>query len=274
MSDELGDRMKEYEAQEAQRRLIPRLPVLARLDGRSFSNFTRGLHRPYDGRLHQLMVATTRHLVEETGALIGYTQSDEISLVLMQGEAHNSQIWFAGKVQKMVSQMAAQASAFFNVHLPGVLPEKVGQLPTFDCRVWNAPNEDEAVNTLLWRELDATKNSVSMAARHYYSHKDMEDKGRADQMEMLHAKGVNWNDYPDWFKRGSYLRRIVVSRKYTGTELAELPARHAARQNPDLEVVRAEIVELDMPPLMRVVNRNDVVFRGASPITASSPNDE
>ena len=80
MNDALGDRMKEFEMLEAGRRLLPVIPALARIDGRRFSRFTSGLARPYDQRLSDLMIATTKHLVEETNANCGYTQSDEITL--------------------------------------------------------------------------------------------------------------------------------------------------------------------------------------------------
>lgn len=267
MTDEMGDRMKSYEGIEAGRKLIPLLPIVARLDGRSFSKFTAGLKRPYDERLSRLMVATTKHLVEETNALVGYTQSDEISLIMFAPD-WKQQVWFDGKVQKMVSNLASQASAFFNKRLAEHLPEKANLLPTFDCRVWNVPSKDEAVNAILWREIDATKNSVSMATRHYYSHLEMENQGRAAMMEMLFKKGVNWNDYPPEFKRGSYVQRVKSSGRFTAEELDLLPYKHAARFNPLLEVERSMIVQVDMPPLSKVVNRVEVIFDGAKPKTA------
>ncbi len=273
MSDEFGDRMKMYESAEAGRKLIPLLPIVARLDGRSFSNFTRGLKRPYDRRMSGLMAATTVHLVEETNALVGYTQSDEISL-LMYAPDFRGQVWFDGKIQKMVSNLASQASAFFNKHLATFIPEKADALPTFDCRVWNVPNKDEAVNAILWREQDATKNSVSMATRHYYSHLEMENQGRADMMEMLHKKGINWNDYPDFFKRGVYVRRIKTTGKFTAEELEALPPKHAARANPDLAVERHVVCQVEMPPLARVVNRVEVFFDSAEPVVASESSNE
>ena len=117
MSDktDLGDRMKMYESAET-KKLMPLLPVLARLDGKNFSTFTRGLKRPYDERLTKVMVEVTRHLVEVTGAKLGYTQSDEITLT-WYAEHHDSQIYFDGRVFKMVSHLSALASVYFNIHL-------------------------------------------------------------------------------------------------------------------------------------------------------------
>ncbi len=267
MTDEFGDRMKMYEGVEASRKLIPLLPIIARLDGRSFSTFTNGLERPFDRRMSGLMKECTVHLVEETNALIGYTQSDEISLIMFAPD-FRSQVWFDGKVQKMTSNLAAHASAFFNKHLAAFLPEKAHLMPTFDCRVWNVPNKEEAVNAVLWREQDATKNSVSMATRHYYSHKEMENQGRADMMEMLFKKGVNWNDYPDFFKRGSYVRRIKTSGAFTAEEIEALPPKHMARKDSTLTVERSLVVPVDMPPLAKVVNRVAMVFDGEEPKTA------
>lgn len=264
MSDEFGDRMKLYEGMEAHRKLIPLLPIVARIDGRSFSTFTQGLERPYCSRLSELMRDTTKYLVQESGACIGYTQSDEISLVIQQ-QNFDSQVYFGGRIQKIVSQLAAQASVYFNRHLSEFLPEKSGLAPTFDSRVWNVPNQDEAANVILWRELDATKNSVSMATRAHYSHKEMDGKGRADMMDMLHEKGINWNDFPPFFKRGTYIQRRVTSRKFTGPELAKLPPGHNAHKDPDLMVERTDYVQIEMPPFGRVINRVGVIFNGEVP---------
>jgi tRNA(His) 5'-end guanylyltransferase len=264
--DPLGDRMKLYESQEAGRRFIPLLPICIRLDGRSFSRWTKGLGRPYDARLHDLMVAVTRGLVEETNASIGYTQSDEISLVLYSDD-HKSQVYFDGRIQKIVSSLSGFASALFNAMLGDYLPEKsnTGSLATFDCRAWTVPNLDEAVNTVLWREFDATKNSVLQSAHFYYSHNQLLGKHKSEMQDMLMAKGINWNDYPDWFKRGTYVQRRLVSRPYSATEIERLPARHEARTNPDLVVDRHVVQDVAMPPLARVVNRVAVVFHGEAP---------
>ena len=231
-----GDRMKSYEWQETSRRLLPLLPAIARLDGKSFSAFTEGLERPYDSRLSQLMVATTKYLVEETGALCGYTQSDEISLLFYSDDA-KSQIFYAGKVHKMNSVLASMTTAYFNHHKLGALPEKRDALACFDSRVWNVPNREEAANTFLWRERDATKNSISMAARMFYSHEELLGRTSNQLQELLHQKGVNWNDYPSFFKRGSFVQRT-----------------------------QGQVAEVPMPIFDKVTNRVAVLFEGAAPI--------
>lgn len=263
--DDFGDRMKLYEMAEAGRKLMPLLPALARIDGRSFSMFTKGLERPYDKRLSDLMIETTKYLVKETNACCGYTQSDEITLAWLSTD-WDSQIFFDGRISKMTSVLAAQATVFFAYTLPKYLPwEYAAKMPVFDCRVWNVPNVVEGANTFLWREQDATKNSISMAARHYYSHKQLENKNGSEMQEMLWQKG----DYPAFFKRGTFIQRRKSARKFTTDELDRLPEKHEARRNPDLMVERTDYVALDMPPFGKVLNRPEVIFFGEEPKVAN-----
>jgi tRNA(His) 5'-end guanylyltransferase len=271
MDDDLGDRMKLYEGMEAGRRLMPRLPCVARIDGRSFSTFARDLAKPYDPRLSRLMIETTRHLVRESNARIGYTQSDEITLVLYTDNP-KEQLWFDRRVQKMTSQLAAQATAAFNHLLPEYLPEKfarrsLASLPTFDARVWSVPTLAEAANVILWREQDATRNSVESAARAQYSHNALMNRNTREMRAMLRDKGIDWDDYPALFKRGTYIQRRVTHRRFSTEELEALPPKHAARTNPELTVERTDYVEFVMPPFGRVQNREAVVFFGEDPVT-------
>lgn len=267
MKDELGDRMKVYEGVEATRRFLDQLPICARIDGKRFSKFTRDLARPYDERLSRLMVATTRHLVEETTALAGYTQSDEISLLWYQSDP-KAQVFLDRRIQKLTSILASLTTAFFNANLPTYLPEKAVGQALFDCRVWSVPTREEAANTFLWREWDASKNAVSMATRAYYPHAAMHNKSSPEMQEMLFQKGVNWNDYPAFFKRGTFVLRRNISRRFSAEELESLPPRHAARSNPDLVVHRSEVRPVEMPPFGRVTNRVGVLFDGEDPRTA------
>jgi tRNA(His) 5'-end guanylyltransferase len=269
MKDELGNRMKEYELAEAGHRLMPRLPICARIDGKRFSKFTEGLPRPYDVRLSRLMIDTTKYLVEETVARCGYTQSDEISLVWHDEDA-KTQSFLDRRVQKLTSILASMTTAYFNAHLAAAIPERAGALALFDCRVWAVPTRDEAANVFLWRELDASKNSVSMATRAHYSHAEVVDKDNAQMHELLFQKGVNWNDYPPFFKRGTFVRRQQVERAFTATELDALPPQHAARKNPELTVTRTVVAELEMPPFGKVLNRPGVLFDGEAPQTAAA----
>lgn len=265
----LGDRMKQYEGLEAGRKFLPRLPICARLDGKGFSKWTRGLARPYDPRLSDLMVHVTTRLVQHTQAVIGYTQSDEISLVFYSPEP-KAQVFFDGRVQKMTSVLAAMATAWFNAELAERIPERADRPALFDCRTWAVPTREEAANALLWRERDATKNSISMAARHYYPHRDLMHQRRDALHELLHAQGVNWNDYPPFFKRGVFVQRRIHRRRFEAHELEALPPKHAARQDPDLIIERAVVEPLDMPPFGKVTNRVEVIFEAAAPTVAAA----
>jgi len=263
--DSLGDRMKVYEYHETNRRFIKFLPIYARIDGRGFSKFTRGMERPYDKRMSDAMIDTTKVLVEQTHATIGYVQSDEISLVWIPTEhGHN---WFDGKIIKMTSVLAGLTTAAF---ISSMADHFVNwellllKLPHFDARVINMPSETEAANMLLWRSLDATKNAVSMATRHYYSHKAMHLKSQADMNEMLFAKKVNFNDYPYFFKRGTWVRRVTEERVLTTAELSKIPEKH--RLDLDTPLVRNVVRAFDLPPFHKVANRTDVLFRSAVPI--------
>lgn len=264
MSDDLGDRMKLYEQAEAGRRLMPLLPVLARIDGRAFHSFTRGMDRPYDGRFSNAMIETTICLARLTNACMGYTQSDEITLAWHSTDI-KSQIWFDGKIHKMVSQLAAHATLIFNGEVQRTMPGYADRDPTFDARVWNVPNRTEGANVFLWREWDATKNSVSMAADTFYSHNETHGKNGSQKLDMLLAKDVNWNEYPAAFKRGTYVQLRVVSSPFTAAELEALPPKHHARTNPGLTVDRSEFRVIALPPFASIGNREAVIFDGAEP---------
>lgn len=256
----MGDRHKAFEARETMHRLMPGLPVLVRLDGRAFHTFTRGLARPYDERLSRAMIETTKYLVDHTHASVGYTQSDEISLAFPNTDPDN-QVMFDGRVQKLCSVLAAMATAKFNQQILANIPEKAHLLPLFDARVYQYPTLDLAAESFVWRETDATRNSLTMAAHAYYSHKELHKAGYARKHEMLHAKGLNWNDYPDFFKKGTYVRRESTLKELTAAELARIPEKH----RPTGPVMRSVLRELAMPPITRVANVNAVLFEGQEP---------
>lgn len=269
-NDSLGDRMKYLESRETERRFLPMLPICARIDGRGFSNFTRGLKRPYDEALSATMIDATKVLVDETHARIGYTQSDEISLVFL-AEDRDSDIFFSGKVLKMASVLASlTATAFVRAmikHFPHDWQTMLERLPHFDARVWQVPTKAEAANVFLWRNLDATKNATSMAARAFYSHSALHGKNREQMNEMLFAKGVNFDYYPEFFKRGTFVRRVTRQRTLTEAELARIPEKH--RPPPDTLFTRSKVRTLSVPAFSKVVNRVEFIFDGAEPVLAT-----
>ena len=271
MKDDFGQRMKQYEGLESDRRFMPLLPIMARLDGKSFHSFCRGLEKPFDKYFREIMTEVTKYLVKATGALVGYTQSDEISLV-WYSDKYESQVFFDGRIAKMTSVLAAMASSKFNRLLPDYLPFKAHLMPLFDCRVWQVPNQTEAANVFLWREMDAVRNSVALAAQSQFSHKELFGKSCEVMKDMLLTRGIDWGKYPDEFKRGVWIRKTRVTRPFTTTEINKLPPKHQARTNPDLQVERWEIQTLEMPLFQAVMNRGAVIFDGAKP-KVGGPND-
>lgn len=263
--DDLGDRCKQSESTETDRRAMLGLPLLARLDGRAFRTFTRGLQRPYDPGMSRAMIATTRYLVEKMTALVGCTQSDEITLAWYwptRGVDYpDTEYIFGGRFQKIVSVLAGMASAKFCQLLPSLLPGKTHQTPHFDCRVWQVPTLADAADVFVWREDDATKNSITMAAAAHYSDRQLHGKGSSDKQEMLWQKGINWNDFPAFFKRGSYLQRRTFERTLTDEERERIPEKH--RPPVGELVTRSHVVELDLPPVRQIANLTAVLFEGA-----------
>lgn len=259
----LGDEQKSYEALHT-RSLMPGLPIIVRVDGRAFHTFCRGLQKPFDERLQRAMAETAKYLVERTSASIAYTQSDEITLVFAQTDPL-AELPFGGVARKVETLCAAGATAKFNQQSALLLPEKSGALPEFDARCLQVPNLEAAFRNLLWRETDATRNSLSMAAQALYSQKELQGKGRSDLHEMLHAKGVNWSDYSAVSKRGAFFRRETVLRELPAETLAKIPAD----RRPQGPVERSEIREIAMPPLLRLSNPIEALFFGAAPELAS-----
>jgi tRNA(His) 5'-end guanylyltransferase len=268
--DELGDRMKRYESAEAGRRLMPMLPIIARIDGRSFHTFTKGLQRPFDDGFVECMRATAKALLKETAARIAYVQSDEISLV-WHSETYNSQIWFDGRIAKMQSNLAATATVHFYKEVLQRLPQKAPAFPTFDARVWQVPNREEAANALLWREIDAYRNSVQMLGHAHFSNKALHGVPTSGVKKMLEENGTPWEALPVRYKRGSWFQKRSVIGALQPGELEELPAHHHARTDPNFSFKRYRLVEVEnMPRFSTVTNRVDVIFESADPVTAGA----
>jgi tRNA(His) 5'-end guanylyltransferase len=212
------------------------------------------------------MIATTKFLVEETGATVALVQSDEISLCIWN-DNYDTEVIFSGRFQKLTSVFASMATYFFNKELPKYIPEKANKMALFDCRVWNVPNLEEATNCFLWRELDATKNAISMVAQSQFSHKELQGKHGNEMQEMLfQQKGINFNDFPSKFKRGSFIKKVTKATKFTFDEILSLPMKHEARRNPDLVVERNVIERIELPQLSKIVNRVNVLFGNEQPI--------
>lgn len=211
----LGMRMKENYEFRSQTQLTRRTPAIIRIDGRAFHTLTKvmKLEKPFDSQFNNWMQETTKALCEEIqGAKLGYTQSDEISILITDYDSLTSDAWFDYKVQKITSVAASIATWHFNFAMgqeTRYMQDDGRQYPAmFDARVFNIPKE-EVNNYFVWRQQDWIRNSVTMLARAHYSHKQLHGKGRADMHEMLHEKGVNWAHIEDRWKNGVTFTKAV-----------------------------------------------------------------
>jgi len=221
MTDSLGDRMKEYETC-FDIKLPHRLPLIIRLDGRSFHTVTRSLNltRPVDEAFHRAMVKTAIYLGETiSNARFAYTQSDEISL-LIYPKYVTSQAWFDNRLIKLISASASLASLQFAQALLHTLapirgwPESFVEItkasPTFDARVFVVPPHD-VPNVFIWRQRDAMKNSVSMFAQHHFERPTLHKKTSTERVAMLKEKGIDWQKLPSWQRWGTgALRKTFI----------------------------------------------------------------
>lgn len=208
--DPLGDRMKRNYENRTRFYLPRHTYTLLRVDGKSFHTYTRGCQRPYDMDLMADMDATALALCESCdGAKLAFVQSDEISVLLTDFASQHTEAWFDGNLQKISSVTASLATAHFN-RARGKRGNDSEALACFDCRVWTIPSRIEVYNYFLWRQLDATKNSISMTAQAQFPHSALQGKSSSEMQEMLWSeRGINWNDMPVGFKRGRVIERVT-----------------------------------------------------------------
>ena len=241
VNDELGRRMKDFYETIPKTKLMRRTPVAIRIDGKAFHTFTRGMKRPFDDILIETMQQTMKYLCENIqGCVLGYTQSDEITLILIDYQKLTSCAWFDYEVQKMCSIAASMATLAFNKHFRRnyywwCKDNDVSAMPTtgenendpliqmrnvydnawisgamFDARCFNIPKE-EVTNLIYWRQLDATRNSIQMVGQANFSHKELHGKSCSKIQDMLMLeKNINWNDFPAYQKRGSCAIKQVM----------------------------------------------------------------
>ena len=191
--------------------LISRMPVVLRLDGCHFHTFTRGFEKPFDGTMVWSMKATMKYLCEHIqGCVLGYTQSDEITLVLVDYEKLNTCSWFDNNIQKMCSVASSMATyafrkSMFDATLPGTIyREKLENGAFFDCRAFNVPRED-LLNCILWRIKDCIRNSKQSLGQAHFSHKELHQKNTDEIVGMVKEKtGIVWDNLPIMFKCGTF----------------------------------------------------------------------
>lgn len=205
----LAKRMKAYEHVYNKYKLPTGLPIVCRVDGKSFSNYTRDLERPWSQPFIGLMNETAAYLVTNIqGAKLAYVQSDEISIIMNPWQTEKSQSWFDNEIIKMVSISAALASSYFSAH--STMLRKEIKLAQFDSRVFILPNEEKVLEYLQFRQNDYERNSLSTYAREYYSDKELLNKKSRDIHEMLALKGKDWNTLENYLKVG----RCIIPETY------------------------------------------------------------
>ncbi len=209
--DALGDRMKSNYENRSRFLLPSRGYTVIRVDGKAFHTYTRGLLRPFDIGLIEDMDTTAAYLCKNImGAKFAFVQSDEISILLTDFEEIGTQSWFDNNLQKMCSVSASMATNAFNrARLDRIASPNV-RFAEFDSRVFQIPSKGEVENYFIWRQQDATRNSISSAAQALYSPKELFGKSTDEQQELIFQKGINWNDYPVKQKRG----RIILKETY------------------------------------------------------------
>ena len=262
--DELGTRMKKYYESIPKTKPMRKCPVAIRCDGKSFHTFTKGFQKPFDQVLINAMQQTMKYLCENIqGCVLGYTQSDEITLILQDYKEYNTDAWFDYEVQKMCSITASMATMAFNKYFSqelallsndivreyqtdgetdfvkdmnsylAIYSKVIKKGAMFDARCFSIPKE-EVANLLYWRQLDATRNSIQMVGQSNFSHRELQNKSCAMIQEMLFTqKGIDWNDYPTYLKRGSccikevyYTERVVHNQQGSPDELEGIQRTH------------------------------------------------
>ena len=237
-SDNLGDRMKKYEAVNKSN-LIPKLPTVIRLDGKAFHTYTKQFKKPFDNSLINLMDQTAIYLCSKIQcAKFAFVQSDEISIYLSDRDSLEQQMWYDGEVEKMVSVSASMAAAKFNhlafldsieklrdkdAYLTALSDDSMDKLEKillaeFDARVFQLPNDEELINAFIWRQQDCIRNSISSVAQSRFSAKELHKKSTKDMKQMLVDINDPWENYTTKQKSG----RLIVKKLYINDiEVAE-----------------------------------------------------
>ena len=270
----LSERMKTYEAVTTETRLIEKLPIYARVDMRAGHTWCHGLQKPFDKRYVEAMQKATAYVVEKTGAAMGMTQSDEASFVWLD----DTKIPFGTRLFKLQSVLASMFTSAFVVEASqnGLAPRIAKTLPSFDCRVLNLPNLEEAANMVMWRSMDSVKNSITLLALEYFSNKQIYGKNGEDKIRMLAEKGVDYYAVPENLRLGSFFRRETYEKTLTPTELAKIPEKQRILdENGEMKAVRSHIVAFSPKmPLTEIANKSGVLFLSEEPVRKENCNGE
>ena len=254
--DSLGDRMKAYE-NVSRNYLTRKIPVIIRIDGKSFHTFTRGMEKPFDAILTETMKRTMKYLCENIqGCAFGYTQSDEITLVLTDYDNPTTDAWFGYNIQKMASVSASMATLAFN-KIFAIIAEGTKDdscmyeiykskfdKAMFDARVFSIP-KDEVCNCLIWRQQDAMRNSIEAVGQYFFSPKELHGKKCEMILEMLSKNGVYWDELPIDRQRGSCCYKVQ-----------QASMRADPRNNGSIIAVTKRVWCMDITPPIFTQDRN------------------
>lgn len=244
--EQLGVDQKKFEAIKSDI-LMPNIPIIARLDGKAFHTFTKDLKKPFDLDLQACMKETLVTLCEKYNADLGYSQSDEITLVWYNTDS--KKMIFDGRRDKYMSLLASACTLAFYKAILKHLPVKADDFPQFDCRIFQVPSASHVFANVLWRWLDARKNSVSMLASSVFNEKDLLKKSTGERKKMLLDKGYDWESYPTDCKTGYFCKKIVYYKKVTCDIKHRENIQDAVELDGDLYVARKKYAIVDVPSL-------------------------
>lgn len=264
MTDNLGSRMKRnYE--DVTRYMLPRRTnVILRLDGKAFHTLLAGAKKPFDLDVHTAMVNTMEYLLNNIqGAKWGYTQSDEISILLTDYDTLKSEAWFNNNVQKICSIAASMASVEFSA--------AYGKKGLFDCRVFTIGDFEEVKNYFKWRQIDAQRNAINATAQSLYSHIELQGRNQEELLRLINFK-TNWNEYADAFKNGVFKKvtgetrvqcfrefsdiledKIVIKKNFTASEIEDIKRAVDSHKNTLMQECE-HISKISLPPLHNIFN--------------------
>lgn len=226
-NDDFGNRMKKYEKSQIMGRSVDRetgksepifvptelavssdYPVFVRLDGKAFHTWTKNFKKPFDKNLSNMFAFATKETCSEIGqVLCAYSQSDEVTFLLSGWNNPDSQIWFGGKIQKIVSVISSIFTAKFNSQCNFYTASLWNSMAFFDARVWNVP-VNEIENVFIWRQMDARRNSISGLAQSLFSHKELQGlKSEQLKAKCYNEKGIDWNELPEIQKWGFVVKK-------------------------------------------------------------------
>lgn len=278
--DVLENTMRKYESMTTKTTLMPNIPVYARIDGRAFHRLTEGLNKPNDIVFSTIMQTICQGLVKETGAILGYVQSDEISL----GWEDFTKAPFEGKLFKLESVLASMASALFyeaimvltmkasgnllsedKINSLTLLMNKLMRNPVcFDCRLFNVPNMDELANAFVWREQDAIRNSIQSYGQANFSHNQLQGKSCKEIKNMLKIeKGIDWDKLDKILQRGVYFQKEFYEEQISDEVWNNIPDNKKPESR---NITRSKVSNLDLPLMQKCQNKVGAYFCKENPL--------